>query len=160
MIPSRNTRSYTLRSVPSSPGRSFLWPTWPVHCTAYSIPCMIFYAETRICSKTVLDNVSLISIASVQARSSTSLSSHFLLSCWFVEGGVTDTGWRSRKILTGHELPAVLCDREESTLLLWPGNVLRAPGGRERRTEPRMPKHLQTITIIDDWPLTDHRATV
>ena len=70
--------------------------------------------------------------------------------CWFVEGGVTDTGWRSRKILTGHELPAVLCDREESTLLLWPGNVLRAPGGRERRTEPRMPKHLQTITIIDD----------
>ena len=37
MIPSRNTRSYTLRSVPSSPGRSFLslfssaslsWSSW------------------------------------------------------------------------------------------------------------------------------------
>ena len=26
MTPSRNTRSYTLRSVPSSPGRSFLAP--------------------------------------------------------------------------------------------------------------------------------------
>ena len=36
MTPSRNTRSYTLRSVPSSPGRSFLAPKelftwwWPI----------------------------------------------------------------------------------------------------------------------------------
>ena len=35
MTPSRNTRSYTLRSVPSSPGRSFFTP-WQVLFTIRS----------------------------------------------------------------------------------------------------------------------------
>ena len=42
MTPSRNTRSYTLRSVPSSPGRSFFFYIWNATFSVTSINSQIY----------------------------------------------------------------------------------------------------------------------
>ena len=59
MTPSRNTRSYTLRSVPSSPGRSFLLlvsylSVWVAHDEGLLLPCLLF-----LCFLALDDNLAL-----------------------------------------------------------------------------------------------------